>query len=115
MIKRKCIIYLIICLITLMQIYLYLKDDKEVIEVISINEIEERKSFEDIDKELNNIENLELLELKDNGESWSGKILLYGAKNEVINNIELLKDYNITNYKIDGNVNEFQVLLDICR
>ena len=69
MIKRKYIIYLIICLITLMQIYLYLKEDKEVIEVISSNKIEAKKSFEDIDKELNEIENLELLELKDNGES----------------------------------------------
>ena len=75
MIKRKYIIYLIICLITLMQIYLYLKEDKEVIEVISSNKIEAKKSFEDIDKELN----------------------------------------EITNYKIDGNANEFQVLLDICR
>lgn len=115
MIKRKYIIYLIICLITLMQIYLYLKEDIEVIEVISSNEFEVKKSFEYIDKELNDIENLELLELKDNGESWSGKILLSGSKNEIINNIELLKDYNITNYKIDGNANEFQVLLDICR
>lgn len=115
MIKRKYIIYLIICLITLMQIYLYLKEDIDVIEVISSNEFEVKKSFEYIDKELNDIENLELLELKDNGESWSGKILLSGSKNEIINNIELLKDYNITNYKIDGNANEFQVLLDICR
>ena len=115
MIKRKYIIYLIICLITLMQIYLYLKEDKEVIEVISSNKIEAKKSFEDIDKELNEIENLELLELKDNGESWSGKILLSGAKNEIMNNIELLRAYKITNYKIDGNANEFQVLLDICR
>ena len=98
-----------------MQIYLYLKEDIEVIEVISSNEFEVKKSFEYIDKELNDIENLELLELKDNGESWSGKILLSGSKNEIINNIELLKDYNITNYKIDGNANEFQVLLDICR
>lgn len=98
-----------------MQIYLYLKENKEVAEVISINTIEAKKSFEDIDKELNNVENLEILELKDNGESWSGKILLSGDKNEIMNNIELLKKYSITNYKIDGNANEFQVLLEICR
>lgn len=110
--------YLLICLITLMQVYLYLlylKEDKEVTDDIVINEIEVKKSFRDIDKELNDIENLEVLELIDTGESWSGKILLSGAKNEIMNNIELLKNYNITNYKIDGNANEFQVLLDICR
>ena len=114
MIKRKDIMYLLICLITLIQVYLYLKEDKEVIETIVINEIEVKKSFRDIDKELNNIENLEVLELIDTGESWSGKILLSGAKNEIMNNIELLENYNITNYKIDGNANKFQVLLDIC-
>lgn len=115
MIKRKDIIYLIICIITIMQVYLYLKEDKETIEVISNNEIKLKKNFRDIDTELNNIDNLELLELTDNGESWSGKILLSGSRNEIMNSIELLKDYNISNYKIDGNANDFQVLLDICR
>lgn len=115
MIKRKNIMYLLICLITLMQVYLYLKVDKEVIENVAINEIEVKKSFRDIDKELNDIENLEVLELKDTGESWSGKILLSGSINEIMDSIELLNNYNIDNYKIDGNANNFQVLLDICR
>ena len=62
MIKRIDIIYLIICIITVIQVSLYLNKDKESVEVISNNAIKVKKNFRDIDTELNNIENLELLE-----------------------------------------------------
>lgn len=115
---KKNILYLILAIITVIQIYIYMiymKEDKVSIETISNKQVEIKKSFRDIDKELNNIENLELLELKDEGESWIGKILLSGDRKAIVNSIELLKNYNISNYKIDGNANNFQVLLDICR
>ena len=116
MIKRKNIIYLIICLATIIQMYLYLKKDEKAIEIISNEEIiEVRENFREIDTELNNIENLEVLELQDDGNAWSGKILLSGSKDEIMKSIELLKNYDISNYKIDGNANYFQVLLDIYR
>ena len=115
MIKKKDIIYLILAMITIIQIYIYMKEDRVSKETISNKQVEIKKSFRDIDRELNNIENLELLELKDEGESWNGKVLLSGDRKTIVNSIELLKDYNISNYKIDGNANNFQVLLDICR
>lgn len=115
MIKRKMIIYIVIFAITIIQICLYFNEDNKTTEVISSNEVRVKGNFKEIDIELNEIENLEVLELKDDGEIWSGKVLLSGSKEEVLNSIELLKNYNIINYKIDGNVNDFQVLLDICR
>ena len=112
--RKKCV-YIILCIITFIQISIYFKKDDDTIEVISTNNYKIKKSFKDIDIELNNIEKLEVLELKDNNDFWSGKILLTVTREEIFNSIELLKEYSISNYKIDGNINEFQVLLDIYR
>lgn len=115
MIKKKSIIYLILCIITLLQLYLYFKKDTETIEVMAINEGKIKENFSQIDRELKEIKKLEILELKDNGYEWSGKVLLSGSKKEILDNIELLDSFNIIKYKIDGNADHFKVLLEIYR
>ena len=72
-------------------------------------------SYSEIAKELNKIKDIEVMEIENCGESWRIKIKLNGKSNNIIKNIEELKNFTVKTYNINGKDNNLLTILELNR
>ena len=72
-------------------------------------------SYSEIAKELNKIKDIEVMEIENYGESWRIKIKLNGKANNIIKNIEELKNFTVKTYNINGKDNNLLTILELNR
>ena len=113
--NKKELIYLVIIIVTFLQLNIFFKEENESTEVLSYTNVNVKRAFKEVDSELKSIENIKIMELKENKTAWHGKILLQGKKKDIIEMLEKLKEYKINKYNINGNGDDFEVILEIYR
>ena len=64
---------------------------------------------------LNKIKDIEVKEIENCGESWRIKIKLNGKANNIIKNIEELKNFTVKTYNINGKDNNLLTILELNR
>lgn len=111
---NKQILYIIVLMVTFLQVYVFLRENKKSVEV-SNKIINSEKSFKQVDSELNKIEHLKVLKLKKNDGRWESEICLNGNSKEINEALENLNGYTINNYSINGNGENFEVFLQVYR
>ena len=113
--NKKELIYLVIIIVTFLQLNIFFKEENESTEILSYTNVNVKRAFKEVDSELKSIENIKIIELKENKTAWNGKILLQGKKKDIIEMLEKLKEYKINKYNINGNGDDFEVILEIYR
>lgn len=115
--KKKYILYIIVVLISFLQCYILLRYNKDTefkniedTEVESITISKNVKNIKDIKKDFINYKTVTILgynKLEDG--SWKIKCLLNGSKKDVLNDIENIKYYEITDYNLSYEKNNFSI------
>lgn len=72
-------------------------------------------TFKDFNDNLLGVNQLKILEIENKDKSWSAKVMLTGDESSIKENLDLLKNYKIIEYTIDGSNGDFSVILDIIR
>lgn len=106
--KKKYIIYTIVIIITFLQCYVLLKYSQDTkskdvsdIELNSISISKNVKNIKDIKNDFTTYKTITIVnynKLEDG--SWKIKCLLKGSKEDILNDIEKINNYEITDYSL---------------
>lgn len=108
---------IVLAIIVMFQIFFINKVNKEenVRVYNNVNRtVINHKSLKDINEELSCLNNKDILSANKINDKWYVKIKIQGNKEELVNEIAKLKNYEISDYSINRNNVENSIVLDIC-
>ncbi len=73
----------------------------------------DHKALKQIDRELDCLTKKNILSANEKDGKWHVKIKISGSKDDLLNELPKLKNYDVNNYSIDKNKNEASIILDI--
>ncbi|WP_026886470.1 hypothetical protein [Clostridium beijerinckii] len=77
------------------------------------NKFYDHKTLKQIDRELDCLTEKNIISANEKDGKWHVKIKISGNKDDLLNELLKLKNYNVNNYIIDKNKNEASIILDI--
>ncbi|NRT88586.1 hypothetical protein [Clostridium beijerinckii] len=77
------------------------------------NKFYDHKTLKQINRELDCLNEKNILSANEKDGKWHVKIKISGSKDDLLNELPKLKNYDVNNYIIDKNKNETSIILDI--
>lgn len=119
--KRKNIVFYIVIFITMIQCFILLSykvesSEKNISdnESYGITEVKNAKYIKEIERDFNEYNTLTILSYNkvDNG-SWRLNCKLEGTSEDILNDLENIDEYNITNYSLNYENNNILLEIDL--
>lgn len=119
--KRKNIVFYIVIFITMIQCFILLSYKGESLEKnisdnesYGITEVKNAKYIKEIERDFNEYNTLTILSYNkvDNG-SWRLNCKLEGTSEDILNDLENIDEYNITNYSLNYENNNILLEIDL--
>jgi hypothetical protein len=119
--KRKNILNFIVIFITIFQCFILLsfKDESSAKNISDnksdgITEVKNVKYIKEIERDFNDYNTLTILSYnKIDNESWRLNCKLEGSKEDILNDLEKINYYNITNYSLNYENNNILLEIDL--
>lgn len=111
----KYFLMMIMIIFIFVQVYFINKinNTKDVIVYDTQNRIDSHKTLTEINKELNCLKEKNILSAKKSNEKWIVDVKIQGSKEELLNEIGKLKNYDISDYIISRSEGENSLILEI--
>ncbi|OCB00331.1 hypothetical protein [Clostridium beijerinckii] len=77
------------------------------------NKFYDHKTLKQINRDLDCLNEKNILSANEKDGKWHVKIKISGSKDDLLNELPKLKNYDVNNYIIDKNKNETSIILDI--
>jgi len=77
------------------------------------NKFYDHETLKQINRELDCLNEKNILSANEKDGKWHVKIKISGSKDDLLNELPKLKNYDVNNYIIDKNKNETSIILDI--
>lgn len=91
----------------------YEKDNTNIMVYSSQNKIHNNKTLKELSEELNCLKNKNILSANKIDDKWYLKVKIIGNKEELLNELEKLKKYDVSDYSISKNAEESSITLQI--
>ncbi|BCZ46892.1 hypothetical protein psyc5s11_29590 [Clostridium gelidum] len=112
----KYIVIIVMIVLAIVQVFYIIKIDKgKNIKVYNNAQkiIYNHKTLKEFNEELNCLKEKTILSANEINEKWYVKIKIEGNKEELLNEISKLENYNISDYIINKNKDENSIVLEI--